>query len=129
MWMTNSLTPTQYSMSESSQQSHAGHGNIRYVPYVIKESSYFCINHHFNCTLSIVSLPGVLTWLKTLIYWKNHHRATKVVSDISSLPCIDCLISIYCIAKAKRWLIEAFKIINNLYNATYIVLNYARPRT
>ena len=108
VWLTNSLTPTQYSMSESSQQSHARYGKIRYVPYVIKESSYFCINHHFNYTLSIVTLPGVLTWLKTLIYWKNHHRATKVVSDISSLPCIDCLrcfslYLLYCQSKEEAY--------------------------
>ena len=63
---------------------------------------------------------------------KIQHHATKLVSDISSLPCAHCLrclglYSLYC-WRQRGDLIEAFKIINNLSTLSFPVLNNTRTR-
>ena len=135
MWLTNSLTPTLQCQKAANKAMQIMGMIRRSFKYLTKESFLLLYKSRIRPHLEYC-IPCWSPYLTKDIdlLEKIQHRATKLVSDISSLAYTDCLRclglhSLYC-RRQRGDLIEAFKIVNNLSDSslTFPVLSGARTR-
>ena len=133
VWLTVSLTPTLQCQKQPTKPCRSW--ERRSFKYLTKESFLLLykslIRPHLEYCVPAWS-PYLIKDIDLLE--KIQHRATKLVSDISSLPYTDCLrclgiYSLFC-RRQRGDLIDAFKIINSLSDSvlSFPMLNNARTR-
>ena len=118
VWLTDSLTPTLQCQKAANKAMQVMGMIRRSFKYLTKESFLLLYKSLIRPHLEYC-IPAWSPYLAKNIdlLEKIQHRATKLVSDISSHPYTDCLrylglYSLFC-QRQRGDLIEAFKIINN----------------